>query len=411
MPDRQDAPRDPGSGELLESIDPAFGDLRRRLDQLQRSVEQLGLERPEAAPAGAADRAGAPAAPAALAVGPIAGLVELRLLEEAIAELSGVAGVRVRWFGRRWARIDVSMSDSGELGRALLDLGRPIDLEAGSGELLIARFADVGGPSEPVPPGARLPAAAGAQGSVDRSVAQSLPEAVCRHFLMVPIASDGATLTVAVVNPADRLARDVAAALTGAAVAAVPTTREAIEEAIAAAFSPAGEPEAASPAAIDDTQRLADDLGIPVIDLEGIEPTGEALELLPRELQRTVPCVPLAVDDEALYLAIGAPLGSEAAAEVGAGAGGRRVSSFLAPSEDLEALLDRYQTESPDALRSPPPTAFPGRGTKGAEKGKRRPIAAVPLAVWGFLRAPVPLGVVLILVGVLVYLYLGDHLP
>lgn len=410
MPDHPDATGGAGGGELLESLDPALGSLRERLDQLQRSVEELGLEKPAAgsAPedAGKPTGGGTPVASAALAVGPIPGLVDLRLLEEGIAGLAGVSVVRVRWFGRRWARIDVSMSEPAGLGRALLDLGRPMDLDAQPDGLLVARFADIGGPPEPVPAGAQLPVAAGGQGSVDRAAAQSLPEAVCRHFLMVPIAFDGATLTLAIVNPADRLARDVAAALTGVAVAAVPTTGEAIEEAIDAAFGQAVEVEADTPPATDATQRIADELGIPVIDLEGIDPTDEALECLPTELQGEIPCVPLAVDDETLYVAIDAPLGSEAAGDVGAHADGRRVRAFLAPQSELEVLLHELHTESSSALRSPPPTAFPGSG----EKGKRRRIAAIPLAVWSFLRAPVPIGVALLAVGVLVYLYLADQL-
>lgn len=414
MPDQQDATGDPGGAEPLGGLDPALGNLRERLDQLQQSVEQLGPERSaeNSAPERTENRGGGDApSPSGLAIGPIPGLVDLRLLEEGIAGLRGVAGVRVRWFGRRWARIDVATSDSAKLEGILFELGRPMDLETEPGGLLVARFADVGGPPEPVPAGARLPAAAEPGAALDPRAAQSLPEAVCRHFLMVPIAFDGTTLTLAIVNPADRLARDVAAALTGAAVAAVPTTGEAIEEAIDEAFGPVGEEDEAGILPVpDETQRLADELGIPVIDLEGIEPTVEALELLPPELQREIPCLPLTVDDEALYVAIDAPLGSEAASEVGAYADGRRVRAYLASSGELEALADELHPR-PSALRSPPPTAFPGNEGTEDEGRKRRWLTAVPLALWHFLRAPLPIGVALIAVGVLVYLYVADQLP
>jgi hypothetical protein len=398
------SPADPRTGELLGSLDPAVSDLRSRLDELQRDVEQLGREELTGRPAEGADEPAVAPAPAALAVGPIPGLVDLRLLEDGIAEAHGVAGVRVRWFGRRWARIDVATAGPAELGQALLELGRPMDLEPDAGGLLVARFADVVGPPEPVPAEAKLPALTGGSGSVDPAAAQRLPEAVCRHFWMVPIAFDRATLTVAIADPADRLACDVAAALTGAAVTAVPTRAELIEEMIEAAFGAAGE--GVSPAAPDQTQRLADEFGMPMIDLEGIEPVGEALELIPRELQRELGCVPLEVDDVALYVAVSAPLGGEATAKVGDCAGGRGVRAFLAPMRELEAFVDRLHAEAPATLHSPPPTAFPGNQKGKRKRRKRRWIAAVPLAVWSFLRAPVPIGLALVAVAALVYLYL-----
>jgi hypothetical protein len=168
MNERGQAPR--GSPEF---DDEGLRDLRDRLDALQRSVEQLGIEQvpdrgegPDPAPAQAppAGRAAprtyaqAPAAngrrpgttptPSAptrtsqLDVGPFAGLIELRRFEEAVAALPAIRDARVRRFGHSRAQIEVVVEGSQSVGRELIRLGKPMRFEAGGADELIVHLPD-----------------------------------------------------------------------------------------------------------------------------------------------------------------------------------------------------------------------------------------------------------------------------
>ena len=59
------------------------------------------------------------------------------------------------------------------------------------------------------------------------------------------------------------------------------------------------------------SEALADQLRIPLIDLEGLEPSEQAAALVPEGLQRRRRCLPLECDDRALYVAVTDPLDNE----------------------------------------------------------------------------------------------------
>lgn len=168
----------------------SMGDLRARIEQLQRSVEQLSSgsdwsappepeppapapvqsppyvpseppasPEPEMAPAAVpppevppptADAApaatpmppapnGHVSAPADTVVeaGPFADLIDLHRFEDSLAALEGVADVRVRRFGHRMATIDVAMTGNSELAPELPRLNRPMQLARGAGGELV----------------------------------------------------------------------------------------------------------------------------------------------------------------------------------------------------------------------------------------------------------------------------------
>lgn len=401
----------PAAG-IPETAESDLGELQTRIEELQRSVERLGREDlppPAYASPGAAEQAagnGATAGqPAALAIGPIAGLVELRLLEEGLERLGGVATATTRRFGHGWARIEIGLLPGAGLERELSGLGRPIRLMPGADEILVARFTDAGAPAESGPPPAVLAATRSAEGIPAQEpgpidpVTTLLPEPVCRHFRVAPVEFDGTTLTLAMADPADRLAQSVAAALSGARVIVITAGEDQLAAAIERRFGRAYLP--AAPLEPDGTAAIADRVGVPLIDLDGIDPGGEALELVPREIQREVPCLPLEVDDTSLYLAICEPLDDEVAELLSSLAEGRRIRAYLAPRPALEAHLERVHAQRPPVLQSLPPTAFPGRSDRPPARGPR----ALAAAIWAFLLAPVPIGVALLTVAVLVYLF------
>lgn len=356
----------------------------------ERAGALTSSPRPERRP----EAAGTPP-PTPLLIGPIPGLVELRLLEEALRRLHGVAGVQVLWFGRRWARMDVAAAS---LEGALPALGRPLKLDVGPGGVVTARFADLVGPPEPAPSAAATGARRPSPGPeplepTGGGLIDLVPEPVCRHFRILPVAVEDARLTVAMADPEDRLARDVAAALSGREVRVLPAAPERLAAAIERAFgSPAdrpAEPRRPPPGA-------GDRSGVPEIDLEGLEPAMDALAIVPAELQRAARCLPLELDDRYLYVAVGDPLDAATAARLEELAGGRRVRTFIADRDELGALIERGPLLRPPQLISAPPTAFPGaRGHRS-----RRRLRTVPVAVWRFLRAPVPVGAVLVALAV-----------
>ena len=83
------------------------------------------------------------------------------------------------------------------------------------------------------------PALAGGD-PVNPLAAQMLPEQVCRHFRMLPVSYDGATLIVAMADPADEMARDVALALTSEEIDVVLAPPSQIDAAIERVFGDLG---------------------------------------------------------------------------------------------------------------------------------------------------------------------------
>ena len=83
---------------------------------------------------------------------------------------------------------------------------------------------------------------------VDRIAARLLPEHICRSFRILPIAVDG-DLTLAAADPDDRIAQNVAYALTGRPLRTVAAAPDEIDAAIDRAFGGSSEFAAPSPAA------------------------------------------------------------------------------------------------------------------------------------------------------------------
>jgi cellulose synthase/poly-beta-1,6-N-acetylglucosamine synthase-like glycosyltransferase len=236
---------------------------------------------------------------------------------------------------------------------------------------------------------------------VNPLAAQSLPERVCRHFRMLPVSYDGETLVLAMSDPEDTLAQSVAFALTTGPLEAVLAPPSQIDRAIDRVFgglghangtegegegaiAPAEEVsgvlaapgrigeilidrglivEAQLAAALETQERagnrigeilyhegqigegalaaaLADQLRFPLVDLTGINPTAEALEVVPETLQREGRCLPLEVDEDTLYLAIADPLDDTTYAAI-RDLTDLRVRTYMVTRSALDELLRR----------------------------------------------------------------------
>ncbi|MEA2299223.1 MAG: glycosyltransferase XagB [Solirubrobacteraceae bacterium] len=225
----------------------------------------------------------------------------------------------------------------------------------------------------------------------------------CRYRRMIPVSYVENTLTVAVAQPSDRVARQIATGLAAVspAIAATSTVRfvvapeRDIEIAIEEIFGTDdgdGERDEASvltkvdwpgqhfpprlggllleyelatqdqiEAALEEQLRtacrlseilvaagvvseeellpvLAEQFGMPVIDLTGYEPDPAALEVLPEPLMRRAPCVPIAIDSEKLYLAVADRLDEATTAEI-LQYTDLELTPFLASANQIEDLL------------------------------------------------------------------------
>src|SRR4051812_21952119 len=144
---------------------------------------------------------------------------------------------------------------------------------------------------------------------------------------------------------------------------------------------------------------LADQLGLPVVDLAGYEPDPEALALVPELLQRRLRCVPLALDEGTVYVAGAEPLDEAGLETLRAAAGGRAARCFLAARGDVDALLqtlhgERWAAMARDAVRS----RFPQESC-AAPLPRRLVVAgvlALTAAAAGLIVAPATAGLVLV---------------
>ncbi len=226
---------------------------------------------------------------------------------------------------------------------------------------------------------------------VDAMAAQALPYKVCRHFGMLPVSYADGVLTVAVTDPQDMLAQSVARALAHEQLRVVVAPSDEIDRAIDRVY--AGHEDDAVPETVvdvtgtvaekgklggllvsrelvDESQladalqtqdrtgsklgeiliherlirevdlvaALADQLEIPLIDLEELEPQPEALAEIPESIQRALRAVPLELDDEYVYIAVAEPLDDDAMAAI-AEHTELEPSLFLAPGKDVDQLL------------------------------------------------------------------------
>lgn len=235
--------------------------------------------------------------------------------------------------------------------------------------------------------------------AVDPAVASLLSETVCRHFSMLPVTRTGNLLTVALVTPADDLALHAAAALSGLEIAPVIASRADIERTLDRVFGPEGDGaeqlnEATQPApgegapmrlgevllahgavtqeqiaaALDQQQRsggrigeillhnvwideatlanvLAAQMELPIVDLSEMTPEPAALARLPEPVMRELHCVPIAVDDKTLYVAVPELLDEEALSRVREYSA-LEVNQFLATKSSVENLLQRLFSDA-----------------------------------------------------------------
>ncbi|QEC46312.1 glycosyltransferase [Baekduia soli] len=91
---------------------------------------------------------------------------------------------------------------------------------------------------------------------------------------------------------------------------------------------------------------LAEQLGLPVIDLGGYEADPAAVALVPELLQRRLRCVPIAVDDAAVFLAVADPLDDDALTALRTALGGLQPRCFLAGRHDVDELLQDLHQET-----------------------------------------------------------------
>ncbi len=305
---------------------------------------------------------------------------------------------------------------------------------------------------------------------VNPAAAQLLSEQVCRHFRMIPFAYDGGTLTLAMADPTDPMAQNVAFALTNDTLNIVlappnqidraidrvwgglghfePFAADATEEeALQSAVAESNGGSVATPGRLGDlliqrglisedelrealdvqersgsrlgeilyyemglsedalAETLADQLRVPLIDLEGIEPTPEALELIPEALQREGRCAPLAIDETALYIAITDPLDDETYEAIRE-LTDLRIRTYMVTRSDLESLLrEIHLEEHVRAARTELLTRFPEDCANRVLSGGQRVffILFLVAVLIGFVLSPLNTGIVLVVICVAIY--------
>ena len=144
---------------------------------------------------------------------------------------------------------------------------------------------------------------------------------------------------------------------------------------------------------------LADQLGLPVVDLTGYEPDPEALALVPEELQRRLRCVPLALDDHAVYVAVADPLDAGQLERLRAAAGGHEPRCFLAARADVDDLLQTLHAERWAAMaRGAIRDRFPAESCAAPTPWRLRVagLLVVAAAAAGLIVAPATAGLVLV---------------
>lgn len=90
---------------------------------------------------------------------------------------------------------------------------------------------------------------------------------------------------------------------------------------------------------------LSEQLELPMVDLTEFDESRAPLDAVPETVQRRRGCVVFAADPETVYLAVPNPLDADVEAEI-AEASGRTIEQFLAPRNDIEALLRRIHRDS-----------------------------------------------------------------
>ena len=296
---------------------------------------------------------------------------------------------------------------------------------------------------------------------VNPVAAQLLPEQTCRFFRMIPVGYDGEQLTLAMADPSNPMAQNVAFALTNDPLNVVLAPADQIDRALDRVYSDLGhfDPLAADLEEFADSplpeqnrlgdvlvergmiteeglrlalerqqhtgsrlgeilyyemglgeedlaEALADQLRVPLLDLQGIEPSPEALAIIPEALQREGRCVPLATDETALYLAITDPLDDETYAAIRE-LTTLRIRTYMVTRSALETMLRWiHLDEHVRAARTELLTRFPEDCANRVLSGGQRVvlIGFVVAVLIGFVLAPLQTGIVLVVMSVIIYM-------
>jgi cellulose synthase/poly-beta-1,6-N-acetylglucosamine synthase-like glycosyltransferase len=265
--------------------------------------------------------------------------------------------------------------------------------------------------------------------------ARLLTEELCRHFHMLPIAYRDGVVTVAFCDPFDKLAIELATALTASEVQAVLAEPADVDGAITRTFGPLwaphfenlGPPPSEAPrvgdllvangatsddeiaAALDEQRRtgsrlgevllhagvisesqlitaLAEQLQLPPLDLEGGEVYAEAVRTIPEAVARELHVAPVAADETALYLAVADALDDDALRTLYAYTD-LEIVAFLAPVSQIDEILEAtYREEylhlAVDDLRERLPENCAAQVVTGPQKGFL--VGVVLLMIAGF---------------------------
>lgn len=294
---------------------------------------------------------------------------------------------------------------------------------------------------------------------VNPLAARLLTEELCRHFHMLPIAYRDGVVSVAFCDPFDKLAIELATALTASHVEPVIAEPDDVEQAISRTFGPLwaphfedlGPPPSESPrigdllvangvltdeqidAALREQRRtgsrigevllhsgaisendlivaLAEQLQMPPLDIEGGQVYADVVRMIPEEVARELLIAPVAADETTLYLAVADALDADALETV------RRythleIVEFLAPlSQVFEILEATYQAEylhlAVDDLRERLPENCAAQVVTGGQKVFLAIVGVLMLV--GFVFSPRATGIAI--VGVCSAFYLATSL-
>ena len=88
------------------------------------------------------------------------------------------------------------------------------------------------------------------------------------------------------------------------------------------------------------TECLAEQMGVPLVDLRQVEPSPEAVARLPESMARAFTAIPLREADGRLDIAVGDPLDPAVASEILTAVAPMAVSMFIAPPADIRRAID-----------------------------------------------------------------------
>jgi cellulose synthase/poly-beta-1,6-N-acetylglucosamine synthase-like glycosyltransferase len=282
---------------------------------------------------------------------------------------------------------------------------------------------------------------------VNPLAARLLTEELCRHFHMLPIAYRDGVVSVAFCDPFDKLAIELATALTASHVEPVIAEPGDVEQAISRTFGPLwaphfedlGPPPKESPrigdllvangvltdADIDDALReqrrtgsrlgevllhsgvisetelitaLAEQLEMPPLDIEGGQVYADVVRMIPESVARELTLAPVAADETTLYLAVAEALDADQL-DIVRQYTHLEIVEFLAPlSQVFEILEATYQQEylhlAVDDLRERLPENCAAQVVTGGQKFFL--IVLCLAAIVGFVLAPRATGVTIV---------------